>query len=187
MNLARDNLSSPAAINILAWLLEAYSLGSSIMPYKKIGEIPAIPALYKNRQEVSGPDFFVVLEAAKFWAPITLWLFTSTILPALVAYFINIPMKVNPGPSMTTRSSSSSGSGSRSTTASPLVRDWFMFNIAKGLICYLVYADHKQMFNMYSNFTIATVNESIYGGYSGMLTAAGIGAAASLYEAVLKK
>ena len=193
MELARDNMSSPAAVNMLAWVFELLSLGTTIMPYKTIYTLPAVRGISETSQPVAAPDVFMVLEAAKFWAPLTLWLLTSTVLPALVAYFINIPMKANPAPTHGTRSTTGSGSGSKqgatspSPVSAPLVRDWFMFNIAKGLICYLVYADHKLLYPPYSNFTIATVNEAIYGGYSGMLTAAGIGAAASLYEAVLKK
>lgn len=186
VELTRDNLSSPAAVNMLAWVFELYCLGGTLMPYKKIGEIPANSYILKERRDVSGPNVFVILEATKFWAPLSLWLLTSMVLPAITAYFINIPLKAKPAASHATRSGTKSSSGIASAVSSPLVSDWFMFNLAKGLICYLVYADHMQLFGLYSNYTIATVNEAVYGGFSGMLTASGIGAAASLYEAVLK-
>lgn len=64
--------------------------------------------------------------------------------------------------------------------------DPFVFNIAKGLIAYLVYAQHLPFFGLYQHFTVATVNESVYGGYAGMITSAAIGAAVCLYEAALK-
>ena len=188
VEMSRDNLSSPAAVNILAWAFELYCLAGTLMPYKKIGEIPQNQYFLKEKRPFSGPDVFVVLEATKFWAPMLLWLLTSMVLPATVAYFINIPLKAKPAPAHVTRTSTSSGSGSKATSpvSSPLVSDWFMFNLAKGLICYFVYADHVQLFGLFSNYTIATVNEAVYGGFSGMLTASGIGAAAALYEAVLK-
>ena len=188
VEMTRDNLSSPAAVNILAWAFELYCLGGTLMPSKKIGEIPATRGLFTERRPVSGPNVFMVLEPTAFWAPFSLWLLTSLFLPAIASYFINIPLKAKPTQAHATRTSSGSGSGSKATSpvSSPLVSDWFMFNLAKGLICYFVYADHVQLFGLFSNYTIATVNEAVYGGVSGMITASGIGAAAALYEAVLK-
>lgn len=188
VELTRDNLSSPAAVNMLAWAFELYHLGHTLMPNKKITQLPAYRGLFKENRDLSGPNVFMILEPTAFWAPFTLWLLTSMILPAIASYFINIPLKAKPAPAHATRTSTSSGSGSKaaSPVSSPLVSDWFMFNLAKGLICYFVYADHVQLFGLFSNYTIATVNEAVYGGVSGMITASGVGAAAALYEAVLK-
>jgi hypothetical protein len=174
---ARDALSTPTGVNALAVLFELYHLRSGILPNKKFFDIPATPYIKDTKTAVPAPDVFLLVDG-KFWAPFTLWLLTSLIFPALVSYFVNLPIKASP----------SHGYGTRRATASPTSQyDTFMFNIAKGLICYLVYAQHFQLFGLYSNYTIATVNESIYGGYNSMLTTAGIGAATSLYEAVLKK
>jgi len=65
--------------------------------------------------------------------------------------------------------------------------DPFIFNLAKGLLSYVVYAQHFQLGGMYQHFTVATVNEAVWGGYANMLTTSGLGAAIALYEAVLKK
>jgi len=65
--------------------------------------------------------------------------------------------------------------------------DPFVFNLAKAFIAYVVYAEHFQFMGLYQNFTVATVNDSVLGGWFGMLTGAGIAGLISLYEAVLKK
>lgn len=54
-------------------------------------------------------------------------------------------------------------------------------------MAYLVYALHFQVVEVYKHATIATVNASIPGGYQGILISSGLGAAVSLYEAVLKR
>ena len=51
----------------------------------------------------------------------------------------------------------------------------------------MVYAQHFQMGGLFSHHTIATVNESIPGGYAGIVTGAGMGGLIALYEAVLMK
>lgn len=174
----RDNLSTPSAVAFLAAVLEGYSLFSDIMPFKKMTDIRPIPYVKDTKTSVLLPNLFVVLEQG-FWAPFTLWLLTSLILPAIVAYFINLPLKAHPGPQHGTRRASTQAS------APSMQFDPFVFSIVKGLLAYIVYAQHFQFFGLYSNFAIATVNESIYGGYSGMLSSTGICAALALYDAVL--
>lgn len=175
---AREGLSSPAAIAVIATTFEAYGLRAGILPAKRVGQTYAIPAFKLDKTDLNLPDIFLILEPTKFWAPFFLWLLTSIFLPAVVSYFINLPL----------RNEASHGYGTRRASAQKAPpNDIFFFNIAKGLICYLVYAEHFQFFGLFSNYTIATVNESIYAGYGAMLTGAGIGAAASLYDAVLRK
>lgn len=65
--------------------------------------------------------------------------------------------------------------------------DPFVFNLTKGFVVYCVYAAHFQIVEVFRHATIATVHASVPGGYQGMLISSGIGAAISLYEAVLKK
>jgi hypothetical protein len=55
------------------------------------------------------------------------------------------------------------------------------------LIAYLVFAEHFNFLGLFQHFTIAQVNESVPGGYAGMITGAGIAGLMSLYEAILKK
>lgn len=176
----RDNLSTPNAVAFLASALEGYGLLSDIMPIMKLTEIGPISYVKSTKTAVLAPNLFVLLEQG-FWAPFTLWLLTSFLLPATVAYFINIPLKAHPSHGYGTRKATTQAS------APSMQFDPFVFSIAKGLLAYIVYAQHFQFFNLYSNFTIATVNESIYGGYSGMLTSTGICAAIALYDAVLSR
>ena len=66
--------------------------------------------------------------------------------------------------------------------------DPFVFNLAKGLVVYLILACHFQpLGGLYRHATISAVNASVPGGWQGVLVGCGLGAATSLYEAVLKR
>lgn len=174
----RETLSSTVTINILAILLEAYGLRAQLLPNKTLTEIGPITYIKDTPTRVYVPDLFLLLDSA-FWAPFSLWLFTTLGLPALVSYFINLPLRQLPSHSPARRAS---------LRSNPHIQfDPFVFNLAKGLIVYLVYALHFQVVDVYKHATIATVNSSIPGGYQGILISSGIGAAVSLYEAVLKR
>ncbi len=175
----RDILSSPLTVTVLATALEAYGLFAQIMPRKLLTEVPAVPYLKSAKTPVRVPDLFVLLDT-KFWSPFTLWALTSFILPAIISYFINLPLKANPSHSYSTRRATAHASAT-------LQFDPFIFNLAKGLIAYLVFAQHFNLGGLYQHFTIATVNESILGGFFAILVSSGLGAAVSLYDAVLKK
>ncbi|KAK5101910.1 hypothetical protein LTS08_004369 [Lithohypha guttulata] len=175
---ARELLSSTATINLLAILIEANGLRSQIMPSKPIAEIGPISGIKDTSTRVLVPDLFQLLNMS-FWAPFSLWLLTTLILPALTSYFVNLPLRQLPSHSPARRAS---------VKSNPHVQfDPFIFNLAKGLIVYLVYASHFQLVEVYKHATIATVHASVPGGYQGMLISSGLGAAVSLYEAVLKR
>ncbi|KIV97950.1 hypothetical protein PV10_01645 [Exophiala mesophila] len=180
-DMTRDLLSSPLTVTILGLLLEANALRTQILPNQPIAEFPAVPYVLSKPTAINVPNLFLLLET-KFWAPFSLWFLTSAILPAIISYFINLPLKAQPTHSYSTR---------RATTeaSSQLQFDPFIFNIAKGLLAYLIYPQpHAVTYaGLYEHHTIATVNESILGGYFAVLISAGIGAIVSLYDAVLKK
>lgn len=174
----RETLSSTVTVNIIAILLEALGLRTQLMTFKPVTSIPPIQYLTTHPTKVYLPDLFVLLNTS-FWAPFSLWVLTTIILPATVSYFINLPLAQLPSHSPTRRSSMKSN---------PHIKfDPFVFNITKGLVAYLVYGLHFQFIEFYKNVDIALVNASVPGGYQGMLISSGIGAAISLYEAVLKK
>ncbi|EHY61093.1 hypothetical protein ABEF92_002612 [Exophiala dermatitidis] len=175
----RDLLSSPLTVTILAILLEAYGLRASVLPNKLLTEIPPIPYVKSTKTPVNVPDLFLLLDS-KFWAPFSLWTLTSFILPAFISYFINLPLKAHPVHSHATRRATVQANAQ-------LQFDPFVFSLAKGLIAYLVYAKHFNFGGLYQHFTIAVVNDSILGGWFAILISSGLGAAVSLYEAVLKK
>lgn len=174
----RDLLSSSVTVNVLAILLEAYGLRAEILPNKLLTEIPAIPYLTATKTHVNVPDLFQLLSTS-FWAPFILWVLTTLITPALIAYFINLPLKQLHGHSYNTRRASI-----RNT---PQIQfDPFIFNLAKGLMAFLVFAGHLRL-GIFQHYTIALVNTCVPGGYQGMLLTSALGAIVSLYEAVLKK
>lgn len=175
----RDLLSSPLTVSVLGILLEAYGLRAQILPNKLLTEVPAIPYVRSQKTPVNVPDLFLLLDS-KFWSPFSLWALTSVVLPALIAYFINLPLKAHPAHSYSTRRAAIQSN-------SQMQFDPFIFNLAKGLLAYLVFAQHGTLGGLYHNFTVTTVNESILGGYCAILVSAGLGAAVSLYDAVLKK
>lgn len=174
----RDTLSSTVTVNVLAILIESYGLKQEILPNKPIVEIGPILYIKDTPTKIKATDLFLLL-SHNFWAPFSLWLLTTLILPALTSYFINLPLSQLPSHSPARRASIKSN---------PRIQfDPFVFNVAKGLIVYIVYALHFQIIELYQHATIATVNSSIPGGYQGMLISSGVGAAFSLYEAVLKR
>jgi len=175
----RDVLSSPLTVSVLAILLEAYGLRAHILPNKLLTEVPAIAYVKSTKTAINVPDLFLLLDS-KFWSPFSLWALTSFVLPAVIAYFINLPLKAHPAHSYSTRRAAI-------TANTQMQFDPFIFHLAKGLIAYLVFAEHFTLGGLYNHFTIATVNESLLGGFFAILVSSGLGAAVSLYDAVLKK
>ena len=177
-DLARDTLSSTVTINVLAILFEFWGLEKQLIPNKRITEIGPIAYVKSTPTPVMIPDLFRLLELG-FWAPFSFWLMTTIVAPALTSYFINLPLQQHPAHSSARRASIKSN---------PHVQfDPFVFNLTKGFIAYCVYHLHFQIIEFAKNATIAEVNTAVPGGYQGMLISSGIGAAVSLYEAVLKK
>lgn len=174
----RETLSSTVTINILAILLEAYGLRAQILPNKTLTEVGPIPYVKDTPTRINVPDLFLLLDSA-FWAPFSLWLLTTLIAPALVSYFVNLPLQQLPSQSPARRAS---------LRHNPHMQfDPFIFNLTKGFVVYMVYALHFQIIEVFKHATIATVNSSIPGSYQGILISSGLGAAVSLYEAVLKR
>lgn len=109
-----------------------------------------------------------------------MWVLISMVLPAIVSYFINLPLKQLPHHNYATRRASLRNDPQKQF-------DPFVFNLAKGLISYLVLAQHFQCLGLFQHFTVALVNDAIPGGYKTILTSTGLAAAVSMYEAVLRK
>lgn len=175
----RELLSSPLTVNVVGLLVEAFGLNRDIVPFKAAGQVPSVKYVTDSKTTVYFPDLFVLLNSS-FWSPFTLWLSTSLLAPLALSYFINLPLKTAAPHS--TRRSTAVVKHAPSTLFDP-----FVFNIAKALIAYVVYAQHFQAGGLYSHYTVATVNEAVLGGYSGMITTAFVGALIALYDAVLKK
>jgi len=178
---ARDNLSTSASIATLSILLELFGLRTLLLPFKYLCTIPAYTSLGTPSYALKLPDLFVLL-TSEFWSTVFLWSMTSIILPFTLAYFFNLTLNAK----KTTRSNSHSQASHGSNQAVVgLQYDPLTFNIAKGLLAWLVYARQAPLFG-WENYQVA-INQSVPGRYQGVLIASGIGAFAALYEAVLRK
>jgi hypothetical protein len=119
------------------------------------------------------PDFFLLLTNF-FWSASTLWATTSLFVPLLFGYFFNLTLK--------TKSSHGNYVSRPTHNVDPLT-----FNLAKGLITWLVYARGARFRGLFADETVERVNNAVPGGYLGVLIGAGLGAVVSIYDAVLKK
>lgn len=175
----RALLSSPLTVNIIGFLVEAYGINKKLIGFKSAFYVPAIKYVKDSQTDVYIPDLFKLL-GLNFWAPFTLWLSTTLLVPLAVSYFVNLPLKTSVGQHATRRSTSAK-------TSPDLLFDPFVFNIAKAVIAYVVYAQHFDLGGLYSAHSITTVDVAMLGGYHGMITTAAIGGVIALYDAVLKK
>lgn len=176
----RHLLSSPLAINIIALILEGYGLRQKILQSGIIGFVPAVPYFTDSKTPVYLPNLFLLLDKP-FWAPFSLWVTTSLLLPLLCAYFINIPLKASLKHHYGTRRATSI------QTAPSNQFDPLVYNIAKALVAYIVYAQHSTLLGLFTSDTIETVMNNVVGGYQGMITGAIIAGIMALYEAILKR
>lgn len=177
-DLARSYLSSPLAVNGLAVLYEAYFLFFSLVEWRHAFGLP-IP-YFGKAVAINSPDLFALI-TPEFWGPFSLWVLTTIIAPTLVGYFFNYPLRTATTHSHSTRRATAQ------QDAAPNV-DPVVFNIAKALVSYLVYATSGPFgVGPYSKTTIQTVDAGIPFGYSGLITTSLIAGTIALYEAVLKK
>jgi len=167
----RELASTVHGIIAAALLVEATGLQRETLPWRFAFDFPAIKAIGTSSTGVYLPDFFVLLTPA-FWSASLLWASTSLVLPLFLSYFVNLTKK---------------HTGVKSRKAQDENFDPLVFNIAKALITYLVYAKHINFFGIVSDETIRRVNGAVFGNYEGILIGAAIGGLTSLYDAVLKK
>ncbi|KAH8705895.1 hypothetical protein BGW36DRAFT_19280 [Talaromyces proteolyticus] len=174
----RSALSSVKSIETIIVLLELVSLSYELIPLRYLTTFPAVDTIATPEFSVKMPDLFVLITGA-FWAPFLLWALTSLALPLTVAYFFNLSLRSQASHSHSTRRASA--------TAGPATFDPLVYNIAKALISYLVYANHFTFWDVFSHFSVEKVNVSIPGQWPGLVTGSAIGILTSLYEAILKK
>jgi hypothetical protein len=163
----RQELSSVECIQLLLLIFEAAGLSRATMPWTLSFATPAIKAAGIRPVVVSLPDV-TALASTKFWAPTSLWVATSILLPALFGYIFNLTYH-NPK------------SGRRAATPQKEI-DPLMFSITKALLAYLVYSPGASMNLWFSPATVATVQDAVYGGYATMLIGATIGVLTSLAD-----
>jgi hypothetical protein len=175
-NWVRSKMSSVRAVETIVMAVEGVCLMKDLIPIRYLTTIPAVPAINSPEFALRVPDLFMLVDGA-FWAPFSLWLLTSYLLPLLFAYFFNISLQASGSPVPETR---------KGHKARPEF-DPLSFNITKAVIAYVVYAHHFNFMGLYSNFSIERVNVSVPFHWPGMLTTAAIGTVGTLYEAILRK
>lgn len=164
---ARETISNVAALEFLMLLSEAFQLQPELLENRYAFTVPALDFLNTSPHPVKIPDLFLLLTAS-FWAPFTVWLSTSLLLPLLGAYFFNLTNKPS------TRS--------RRYSFDPLT-----FNIVKGLLTFVVYGQGATLGGLVDLQHVARINSAFYGGYQSILVGTGIGILVTIYDAALKK
>ncbi|KAF2430149.1 hypothetical protein EJ08DRAFT_612890 [Tothia fuscella] len=168
---ARETASTVVFTQLASLLVEAWGIQRVTFPWAYAFHIPA-NKITTHAVDVALPDLFNLLKVDTFWAPSTLWLTTSLFIPLLFAWFFNFNHALKPQ--------------RRAAESSSYRVDPFTFSVVRALTAYLVYAQGVT-FGLTSAENVAVVNGAFPGGYGGVLIGAGIGALASLYEAILSK
>ncbi|KAI0858112.1 hypothetical protein F4860DRAFT_487245 [Xylaria cubensis] len=171
----RDTLSTVTSVLFAISAFELYFLRPEILADRYAFTIPAVSFLGTSDYPVFVPDMFLLLTSS-FWSPALLWAFTSTILPSVAGYFINMTTGAHQG--RVTR---------RNPQVPDAVVDPLTFSIVKAIISFVVYGQGVTFGGWINEVSIARINSAIYGGYKGMLTDAAISGIFSIYDAVLKK
>ena len=169
----RSTLSSVKAIETIVLILESFYITYDLVPLRYLTTINAIDSLHIPEFAIKVPDLFILVNPS-FWAPYSLWLITSLLLPLGVAYWFNLSLKA--------AQNSRGRTSSRQSTF-----DSLSFNIAKALIAYKVYGDGFTFWDVYSPFSVARVNAALPGQWGGIFTGALVGVVGTLYEAILRK
>jgi hypothetical protein len=152
-------------------LFEAVGVRRKTLPWTKGFKLPAVPQANIAEQDIWLPDFFALIRP-EFYARTALWTTTSLVFPLFVAYFYNLTLK---------RGAHGVRATPKSYQADPLI-----YNLAKALTTWLVYAQGFRFYGLFSDQTVADVNLGFYGGYQGVLISSFIGAIVSLYAVALK-
>ncbi|KAE9993486.1 hypothetical protein EG327_004740 [Venturia inaequalis] len=165
--------STVVGVETLALVVEFYGLAKEVFPWAYAFQFPAIEAVGTKPFGVWLPDFFLLFTTF-FWSPTGLWLGTSLFLPLFFAYFFNFTSQIK-----TPRT--------RAAAASVYKYDPLTFNVVKALTAWLVYSRGLRFGGIVSDATVLRVNGAFPGGYGGVLIGSGIGALASIWEAILQK
>ncbi|QDS70721.1 hypothetical protein FKW77_002799 [Venturia effusa] len=165
--------STVVGVEALALVIEFYGLAKEVFPWAYAFQCPAIEALGTESFGVWLPDLFLLFTTF-FWSPTGLWLGTSLFIPLFFAYFFNFTSQIK-----TPRT--------RAAAASVYKYDPLTFNVVKALTTWLVYSRAFRFGGFLTDATVARVNGAFPGGFQGVLVGSGIGALASIYEAILQK
>lgn len=165
--LIRQEISTIETIHTLILIFEAFGLRAYTLPWV-LATTPEMKQLRAPAVTMWVPAI-TNLASNNFWAPTTLWLLTSLIVPAMAGYVLNLTYS-NPRP--------------KTRRTHPLREiDPLVFSIVKGLLAWAVYPQGASFrFGYYSPETVAIVNDYVYGGYTSMLIGSFIGIITALYD-----
>jgi hypothetical protein len=172
----RESLSTIHAIIILISVFELWFIRSEVLSDRYAFTIPAINLLGTSDYPVYLPDMFLLLTSS-FWSPALTWSLTSFVIPTILGYFFNLNASAQPA-----------GPRTRSRTHAGEYRvDPLTFSIAKAVVSFVVYGQGVTFGGLLSDVSIERLNNSVYGGYKGILAGAAITGLSSIYEAILRK
>ncbi len=174
---ARESLSTVNSVLLLVSAFELYYLRPELLADRYAFTVPAINLLGTSDLAVYVPDLFLLLTAS-FWYPALTWAFTSTIVPSLFGYFINLSAANHHNMRGRPRLSAHSGD----YTVDPLT-----FSVVKALLTYVVYAQGVTFGGWIDDLSVTRINSALYAGWPGVLVGAGVSGLASVYDAVLRK
>ncbi|KAI0456980.1 hypothetical protein F5B21DRAFT_120491 [Xylaria acuta] len=171
----RETLSTVTSVLFAISAFELYFLRPEILADRYAFTIPAVSFLGTSDYPVFVPDMFLLLTSS-FWSPALLWAFTSTILPSIAGYFINMTTGAHQG-----------RVPRRGPQVPDAVVDPLTFSIVKAIISFVVYGQGVTFGGWINEVSIARISSAVYGGYKGILTGAAVSGVFSIYDAVLKK
>lgn len=164
----RESCSSLEAVHATFILAEAYGLQKTLLPWNYAFDIPAIHSIGTPSISVNVPNLFLLL-TPDFWLPTLLWAATNLLIPLFFAYFYNLTVHTV----------------KRNNARVRVVRynyDPFTFNVVKSLLVSTVYGAGI-LHNYVDRSIIGAVNDSQYGGFSGMIMGCYVCGAVSLWAA----
>ncbi|OAQ97331.1 hypothetical protein LLEC1_01607 [Akanthomyces lecanii] len=173
-NATRETLSTVTSVLFSVAAFELYYIRPAILANRFAFTIPAISAIGTDDFNVYLPDMFLLLTSS-FWSPALTWVFTSILVPSIFGYFFNIS------------ASSHSGPRTRARALNETVVDPLTFSIVKALLAYVVYAQGVTFGGLLSSFSVARLNNAVYGGYQGILVGTAITGLVAIYDAALKR
>lgn len=172
----REALSTVASVLFCVHAFELLHIRPEVLPNRYAFTVPAVNFLGTDDHPVYLPDMFLVLTAS-FWGPVLTWAMTSIVLPTVSGYFFNLSASAN-----------NAGPRTRSKShAQDYAVDLLTFSIVKALLSYVVYAQGVTFGGLLSPTSIERLNNSVYGGYKGILAGTSITGLLSIYDAVLRK
>jgi len=169
----RELLSSVVGVETMVLLLEGFSLQRRMIPQRYAFDVPASTILNTSSHAVFLPDFFVLLTDV-YWSTTLLWALSNFWIPLAASWLFNLTIRPVVRHGVT-------------VSKARMEFDPLTFNVVKALMAWLVFSKGSRIYGLFSSSTVDLVNQSMPGGYAGVLIGSFIGMLASLYDAAQRK